>query len=204
MRAASLLIDLDGVLRHWPSAHWCEEEHGLPIGAISKVAFAAPLLEQAITGRITDREWRAALSRQLSLAYPQARALEAVEVWSTPIGSVNAEVLEIVVAARSRCAVSLVSNATDRLTKDLAALGLAAHLDFVVNSSDIGVAKPRPEIFVHALALTGSQPEETVFVDDTAPNVAAACALGIRSHHFTSAAGLRVFLQSVGLLGVAT
>jgi len=203
MRVAVLLIDLDGVLRLWPNAHSCEEEHGLPSGSISRAAFAAPLLEQAITGRITDREWRDEVSRQLSVAYPEARAPEAVEAWSAPFGSVNAEVLEMVAAARKHCAVGLVSNATDRLTKDLAALGLAAHLDFVVNSSDIGFPKPRPEIFVHALARTGSRPEATVFVDDTAPNVAAACALGIRSHHFTSAAGLCVFLQSVGLLGVA-
>ena len=185
MRVAVMLIDLDGVLRLWPNAHSCEEEHGLPSGSVSRAAFAAPLLEQAITGRITDREWRAEVSRQLTLGYPEARAREAVEAWSAPFGSVNAEVLEMVAAARKHCVVGLVSNATDRLTKDLAALGLAAHLDFVVNSSDIGFAKPRPEIFAHALARTESQPEATVFVDDTASNVAAADALGIRSHHFS-------------------
>jgi len=46
----------------------------------------------------------------------------------------------------------------------------------------------------------GGVPDEAVFVDDNAENVAAARSLGLESHLFTSAAELRAFLEGNGLL----
>jgi len=51
--------------------------------------------------------------------------------------------------------------------------------DVVVISGEVGMRKPEPEIFAHTLRLLGLRPEECVFVDDLAHNVAAAAALGI-------------------------
>ena len=106
----------------------------------------------------------------------------------------------MVVLARKRCKVGLVANATDRLPQDLKALGLCEHLDFVINSSEVGFAKPSPEIFKRALAVAGVQPFEAVFIDDTTSNISAAAALGIQAHHFASVAGLTTFLRTVGLV----
>jgi HAD superfamily hydrolase (TIGR01509 family) len=93
----------------------------------------------------------------------------------------------------------LVTNATDRLPRDLDGLGLSEHLDFVVNSSDVGIAKPSPEIFWYALAVAGAQPHEVLFIDDTSANVLAASALGIRTHQFASVGSLSKFMQTHGL-----
>lgn len=200
VRPSTLFIDLDGVLRLWPSGYAdLEEARKLPIGCIARTAFAPDLLSPVITGRITDQEWRVEVARRLATAYPSSRADEAVTDWSEQAGTVNLDVLNMVMLARARCSVGLITNATDRLPRDLAALGLTEQLDFIINSSDIGVAKPDPEIFRHALAATNTPPQQAVFIDDTASNVAAASAMSIRSHHFTSAAGLRAFMQSVGL-----
>ena len=158
------------------------------------------LLEQAVTGRITDNEWRSLVMRDLALAYPSSRAKEAVIAWSRPAGTISSEVLSLVSRVRKHCLVGLVTNATDRLNRDLESLGVAHHFDFIVNSSEVGFSKPSPEIFKHALALSGASPSQAVFVDDTASHVSAARALGIRSYHFASAAELGTFLQSVGLL----
>jgi epoxide hydrolase-like predicted phosphatase len=51
--------------------------------------------------------------------------------------------------------------------------------DVVVISGEVGMRKPEPRIFEHTLQLLGLRPEECVFVDDLAHNVAAAAALGI-------------------------
>jgi putative hydrolase of the HAD superfamily len=55
--------------------------------------------------------------------------------------------------------------------------------DAVVISAEVGMRKPSPEIFRHALDLIALAPEATVFVDDISHNVRAAEALGIIGVH---------------------
>lgn len=55
-----------------------------------------------------------------------------------------------------------------------------ALFDAVVISGEVGLRKPQPEIFRHALDLIGAPAERTVFVDDAEPNVLGAQAVGIR------------------------
>jgi putative hydrolase of the HAD superfamily len=63
----------------------------------------------------------------------------------------------------------VVSNTWDPrwlLERDLEQMGLLARLDTTVFSSDVGVRKPRPEIFYRALDEVGAEPERSVFVGD--------------------------------------
>lgn len=53
--------------------------------------------------------------------------------------------------------------------------------DFVIDSSEVGMRKPNPAIFEHALTVGGYTPEQVIFLDDFAGNVIAAQALNIRS-----------------------
>ena len=55
-------------------------------------------------------------------------------------------------------------------------------VDVIVDSSAIGLRKPDPAIFHHALAeLGGIAPEAAIFLDDAPGNVTAAQALGIHA-----------------------
>ena len=56
----------------------------------------------------------------------------------------------------------------------------------IVISGEVGMRKPEPEIFQHTLELLGVAAEETIFVDDLAPNVRAAAELGLVAVHHTS------------------
>jgi putative hydrolase of the HAD superfamily len=63
----------------------------------------------------------------------------------------------------------LVSNAFDPgwlLHRDLEQMGLADRLDFSVFSSEVGVRKPHPAIFEHALAALGVGADRALFVGD--------------------------------------
>ncbi len=51
--------------------------------------------------------------------------------------------------------------------------------DVVVISGEVGMRKPEARIFHHTVGLLGLEPRECVFVDDLAPNVRAAAALGL-------------------------
>jgi putative hydrolase of the HAD superfamily len=52
------------------------------------------------------------------------------------------------------------------LRADAEAVGLAPLLDVMVFSEELGVSKPRPEIFLHALAALGVEPERALYVGD--------------------------------------
>lgn len=59
--------------------------------------------------------------------------------------------------------------------------------DAVVISGEIGMRKPEPRIFAHALEKVGLQGEECVFIDDIEANILAARGLGIAGIHHRDA-----------------
>jgi putative hydrolase of the HAD superfamily len=59
--------------------------------------------------------------------------------------------------------------------------------DGVVISGEVGLRKPDPEIFQHALDLLGLPPEECAFVDDIEHNIRAAERLGMVGVHYVDA-----------------
>jgi len=76
--------------------------------------------------------------------------------------------------------VGVVSNAYGKVREGLTRAGLAHLLEVIVDSSEVGVAKPDPAIFNHALKPLGLAPEETWYLGDTlAFDAAAAEAAGI-------------------------
>ena len=78
--------------------------------------------------------------------------------------------------------VGVVSNADGRIDEALARAGLRNLLDVVVDSGVVGVAKPDPAIFAHALDPLGVQPEEAWYLGDTVRyDAAAADAAGLVS-----------------------
>ncbi len=73
-------------------------------------------------------------------------------------------------------------------------------LDGTVVSSAEGVIKPDPEIFRRLLERFRLVAERTLFIDDSARNVAAAAAVGIQTEQFRSPEALRDRLVAAGLL----
>jgi HAD superfamily hydrolase (TIGR01549 family) len=70
-----------------------------------------------------------------------------------------------------------------------------------VVSGDVGMVKPDPAIFAHTLKMLGDPaPSDVFFIDDSEKNIAAADALGFRTHLFRSAEGLEAALVAEGLL----
>ncbi|WP_308249691.1 HAD family hydrolase [Sphaerisporangium fuscum] len=65
--------------------------------------------------------------------------------------------------------------------------GWNLYFDQVVISGEVGMRKPEPRIFHHALGLVGLRPEECVFIDDIEANIEAARALGLVGLHHRDA-----------------
>ncbi|MCU0983931.1 MAG: HAD family phosphatase [Acetobacteraceae bacterium] len=69
----------------------------------------------------------------------------------------------------------------------------------VVVSGRIGLVKPDAAIYTHTIERFGVAPERTVFIDDSAKNVAGAAEVGLRALHFTGPEPLARDLAALGL-----
>ena len=69
-------------------------------------------------------------------------------------------------------------------------------LDPLLLSGRIGLAKPDPRLFAHALEALGAPAGEVLFVDDRDENVAAAESVGMAGHVFTGIDGLRPVVEA--------
>jgi 2-haloacid dehalogenase len=72
--------------------------------------------------------------------------------------------------------------------------------DFTLISGEVGLVKPKREVFDFLLEKTGRRAEECVFIDDSPANTAAARDLGFDAIHFRSPGQLRDELTNRGIL----
>ncbi|HMG44765.1 MAG TPA: transcription antitermination factor NusB [Acidimicrobiales bacterium] len=201
----AVIIDLDGVIRHWqeddvPAA---EQELGLPKRSISGAAFEPDRLERAMRGELTAEEWYAEVGDAVAAAHggdaaAVAKAFEEVG-WR-----IDESVLDLLDWVRDTTGVPVVllSNASTRLIPDLLVSGMTSHFNEIVGSADIGVTKPDARAFEAAADAAGVPVERCVLVDDTPANVAAAAALGMRTIAFDGPGLLEDELRRLGLLPV--
>lgn len=200
-RYGALLCDVDGILRLWPKDGMpgVDRAYGLPEGTLAATAFHPGHLLPAITGRVSDEEWRESIALALADRCggdEQARRL--VADWTAVRPRVDEDVVALLTTTRRRIPVVLVTNATTRFESDLADLGLTGVANDIVNSSRVGVAKPEPGIYRIAAERAGVSVQECLFVDDTEVNVAAAREHGLNGLHYRSVDELRAVLDGLG------
>ncbi len=193
-----LIVDLDGVLRLWDAdlTAQAEQRHGLTTGSIYAAAFEPGLLLRAITGRISDEQWRTQVAQRLS-AQHGVDAAEAVAEWSRPCGRIDAAVLALLRRQRLHRQVVVLTNATTRLHADLAVLGVTGEVDAIFSNAELGAAKPDLDAFTRTCASFGVAPGSCAFVDDSPGNVHAAVALGMRGHVYRTPRELGTFLDGL-------
>jgi putative hydrolase of the HAD superfamily len=198
----ALLMDMDGVIRHWTGAslQFDDAELGLEAGTIARIVLDPDRIRRANEGTITDEEWRAEVAAELVERHgcdPDTAAT----AWARGGFTFDQDVLDLVRAVQAGGAVTAcVSNASSRLEADLAEHGVDAAFDSVINSSRLGIMKPDAGIYEAAVAAVAVPGGDCLFVDDRAENVAGALAVGVPAVRFRSTARLEATLRRVGLL----
>ena len=136
--------------------------------------------------------WRT-VAQRLGTTFGAAQITELIEAdlasWSAVDASMVDLIGELVSAGRD---IALLSNIPEELAayyeerhawlRDFSALGFSCR---------IGHAKPEAGAFEWCCRTLGREPGQFLFVDDRADNIAAAKALGMRGHLFTTPADLR-------------
>ena len=193
MAARCLLLDLDGVVRHFDRsvADRLEREHDLAPGSLRREAFEHPRGYAAITGELTRSEWTEQVGRAVGSI---AAAHEWLGTWGTADPVMVAAIERI---RASGTPVATLTNGTDTIHRELEACGLTDVFDRVYCSWYLRRAKPDPEVFRMVCADLGVVPAEVAFFDDSPANVAGAREAGLSAAPFENA---RQVLAAVGQL----
>ena len=183
----AFLFDFDGVLRHWPQGEQTATTEGTDIhhNQVLKTAFNPELLNKAVTGVISDQQWRDEVRATLSQEFETEAAALAVARWSALQGQICERMLSLCELLREKAQVALVTNATSRLRADLRFHQLTHAFDWVFNSSEMGVAKPDRLFFQQVLTVMEVEPEQAFLIDDSYANVRSAELIGSSGFHYS-------------------
>jgi putative hydrolase of the HAD superfamily len=101
---------------------------------------------------------------------------------------------------------AIVSNCDENTRPLLASLGVAALVDALVLSCEVGAAKPEPKIYLRALDQLNVAAGGALFIDDNADFCAAAAALGISAVQMVRSgtddpAGVRSLREAEAMIG---
>lgn len=142
------------------------------------------------SGKLSPEEyWPGVLGRPVKAA--DIELLEALD--STQWSHLNASTLSILETLKSEHAsVALLSNMPIQMAKrHLIESSWTNYFSKLYFSGMLGLAKPDRKIFDHVVADLGARPQDVVFIDDNAANIATAQSLGFKTILHTSATDLR-------------
>lgn len=192
----TVLLDLDGVIRHFETDHRADIEAaaGLAAGTLWAAAFDDDLIERLITGRITRAKWTTEVGN--AVGNPEAAA-----EWLAEKGTVDQAMIELIDQLRDAgITVAVLTNGTDTIPAELDELGVTPHLDAVFNTAAIGYAKPDRRAFEHACEALAVDASEVFFTDDSERKLSGAVEIGMTTEHFVDVATLRAQLAALGLI----
>ena len=198
----AVIFDFGGVLwdMRWDIARELDRAHGLPKSSVFETLYRSPAWNDIECGMGDPAEWTEDAHRELERR--AGRALPRLhDEWRRAQVAIAANIA-LVQALRPPYRCSVLSNADlslrGRLKDELA---LDHLFDDIVVSAEVGMAKPRAEIFLLAADRLGLPPEACVFVDDWDKNVEAAQEVGMRAvlHRVDRGDDLRAQLAALGV-----
>ena len=144
-----ILIDFDGVIRHWQGSviEKTEMRLGLSVGTLFSVAFSESLLLPTITGQQTHANWVQKVRDHLSNKFDPFVGEELIEAWENTTATIDTDLINSIRLIAPRSKLVLVTNATDKLSQDISDSNLSGSFDFIINSSEIAVSKPEVSFF---------------------------------------------------------
>lgn len=195
----AVVFDYGGVLTGPPFDRVAgfEAENGLPDGAILNF-FDEPEWEDLMLGRASVREWMKSLGRRVQEDHGVHIDLRALGVLLAGEGPQPA-MLDMLRELHGRgVALGILTNNVQESTwRRLVPVEL---LDVVVDSSEVGLAKPDPRIYELLLDKLGRPGDAVAYFDDLEENIPPARALGIQAFLYESAAQCRKELEALGAL----
>ncbi len=196
----AVIFDVGGVLvrttDHSQRRAW-EHRCGLSPRQSEAIVFESEMGANAQAGLVTDDELWRWVGKRLELDNGQLDVFRNA-FWAGD--ELDVGLVEFIRSLRPRYQTAIISNATDNLRPALTEkFRIADAFDLIVCSAEEKVLKPDPEIYQRALHRLGRQPEECVFIDDSAVNLAAAAALGMQTIFYIAGIDVSALLAEMGV-----
>jgi putative hydrolase of the HAD superfamily len=176
----AVVFDIGGVLETTPEvnveASW-ETRLGLPSGAF--IDRMRDVFRAGSIGTASLAEVKTALETRLSMTPAQVEDYMA-DLWAAYLGTLNTELEAYFRGLRPRFKTAILSNSfVGAREQEERAYGFGDLCDVHVYSHEVGMSKPDPRIYHLTCERLGVQPHEAVFLDDRAPAVDGAHAIGM-------------------------
>ncbi|MFL5679604.1 MAG: HAD family hydrolase [Chloroflexota bacterium] len=200
-RPTAVVFDLGGVLIDWNPRYLYRT---LFDDEAEMEAFLAEVTTPEWNGRQdAGRPWKEAIEA-LAAEHPERRELIAAfwDRWPETLGDAISGTVEVLRELKARgVPVYALSNwSAETFPRARPRYPFLDWFDGLVISGEVRLVKPDRRIFEHLLSRFGLVAAETVFIDDSEVNVAAARAAGLVALRFTGAEELRRELVGLRLL----
>lgn len=196
----AVIFDFGGVFlrtEDYQFRHAWDRKLGLAEGTCEQIVFNSEMGQKAQQGVIDVETLWHWVGQRLNLP-DSALAEFRRDFWRGDV--LDETLVNLVRRLRPSYQTAMISNAYNDLRTVLEdEFGIADAFDLIVISAEENIMKPEPEIYERTLQRLGRKPEETVFVDDFAHNIAGARTVGMHAIHFTPATDLRSELAALDL-----
>ena len=204
MTIQAIIFDIGGVLVRTVDRaprQALAEELGMSARDLEELVFGGESGRRAQLGQISEAEqWTYACQQ---VGWPVERLVEFYQRFFAS-DRLDSQLLDYIRGLRPAYKTGIISNGMSGTRSMLEGpWGMAPLFDVVVISGEAGIMKPDPRIYLLALQRLEVQPEQAVFIDDFAHNIAGAEAIGMRGIHFRDPAQALAELSAL-LDGVKT
>lgn len=200
-----IFFDGGGVIAHFDEdvIRSYERVHGLAYGDVMDVLYSGTDWMDAERGALDEDEWLKRALARLAEGVAPLEFQDLRETWDKAFLKLDRQMIGLVEVLARSYPIGLLTNSSSSqqaLKRKLSTVGILGLWDTIVNSSDVGVAKPDERIYKIAADCLGLQPEECVHIDDKLENVAGAKSAGFQAIHYAGdLLALRANLRRLGI-----
>lgn len=196
----AVLFDLGGVFIKLGGVVPMIELSGLGDGTeVWRRWLTSPRVRQFERGQCTAEEFADGMVAEWDLSISPAEFLALFNVWPEALFEGSAELVAEV--ARRVPVGCLSNNNAAHWDKCRDEWGMGDWFTWELLSHEVGMVKPDPEIFAHAIEVVGLPADQILFVDDHPMNVEAALVAGLNAHQVAGPEQTRRVMAHYGLAG---
>jgi epoxide hydrolase-like predicted phosphatase len=194
----AFIFDFGGVLVRTEDdgpRHAWDERLGLPTGSVERAVHHSDIWVQAQLGRITPRAYWYGVAE---LLYMRKEDIDDLRRDYFSGDRLNYKLVSLIRDLREKgYAMALLSNDSVQLESRLRELDILDLFDHVQISAQTGMMKPDPTVYRVALHTLKVAPHETVFIDDSLPNIRGAQPLGMHTILFRPELDLKAEIMKI-------
>ncbi len=153
--------------------------------------------EAMITGKMSEDRYFTDLIRELHLKI----SLEEIKKLIRSYNIIDENMENIIYSLKKKYSIfALTNDVAEWIDFRIKNFKLNDSFNFIISSSDLGLAKPDPKIYKYLVKRLNLNPEEIIFIDNREENIEPALRLGIKAFHFTTPDNFRNWLKSEKIL----